>query len=94
MKKGKKSFTVNWNKQAAKMSKSRITGYQIQYSTSKKFTKKTTKTITVKGYKNTSKKIKKLKKKTKYYVKVRTYKTYYGEKMCSPWSKVKTVKTK
>lgn len=94
LKRAKKAFTVTWNKQAMKMSKSRITGYQIQYSTSKKFTKKTTKTITVKGYKNTSKKIKKLKKKTKYYVKVRTYKSFYDLKFCSPWSKVKVVKTK
>jgi len=94
LKKAKKAFTVKWKMQAMKMSKSRITGYQIQYSTSKKFTKKTTKIVTVKGYKNTSKKIKKLKKKTKYYVKVRTYKLVQGEKYNSNWSKVKAVRTK
>ena len=98
LKKDKKAFTVRWNMQAMKMSKSRITGYQIQYSTNKKFTKKTTKMVTVKGYKNTSQKIKKLKKKTKYYVRVRTYKNLkYGngtEMFLSSWSKIKSVKTK
>ena len=89
----KKAFTVKWKKQATKMSKARITGYQIQYSTNSKF-KSGNKTVTVKGYKNTSKKIKKLKKKKKYYVRIRTYmkvgkKTYY-----SGWSKAKSVKTK
>lgn len=94
LKRAKKAFTATWAKQATRMSTSRITGYQIQYSTSKKFTKKTTKLVTVKGYATTSKKIKKLKKKKTYYVRVRTYKkvgkiTYY-----STWSKAKAVKTK
>lgn len=93
LKKEKKAFTATWTKQAAKMSTSRITGYQIMCATNKAFTKGK-KTVTVKGYATTSKKIKKLKKKKTYYVKIRTYKkvgkiTYY-----SPWSKVKTVKTK
>ena len=62
-----------------------IDGYQIKYSTSKKFTKKTTKTIKVKG---TTKTIKKLKKKT-YYVKVRAYKKVNGKTYYSKWSTVK-----
>ena len=65
-----------------------IDGYQIKYSTSKKFTKKTTKTIKVKG---TTKTIKKLKKKT-YYVKVRAYKKVNGKPYYSKWSTVKKVK--
>jgi len=75
------------------MSKSRITGYQIQLATNKMFTKNK-KTETVKGYKKASKKVKKLKGKKKYYVKIRTYKTVGGKRYYSPWSKVKTVKTK
>ena len=65
-------------------------GYQIKYSTSKKFTKKTTKTIKVKG---TTKTIQKLKKKT-YYVKVRAYKKIKGTTYYSKWSTVKKVKVR
>ncbi|MDO4517838.1 MAG: fibronectin type III domain-containing protein, partial [Bacillota bacterium] len=83
----KKAFTVKWSKKS-----SQVTGYQVQYSTSKKFSG--AKTITVKSYKTTSKKITKLKAKKTYYVKVRTYKTVNGKKYYSAWSKVKTVKTK
>ena len=75
------------------MSKSRITGYQIQLATNSKFTKGK-KTVTVKGYKKVSKKVTKLKGKKKYYVRVRTYKTVSGVKYYSPWSKIKTVKTR
>lgn len=87
LKKGKKSITVKWKKQSKKMSASRITGYQIQLATNKKFTRNK-KTVTVKGYKSVSKKVTKLKAKKKYYVKVRTYKTVGGKKYYSPWSKV------
>lgn len=75
------------------MSKSRITGYQIQVATDKKFTKNK-KTVTVKGHKKTSKTIKKLKAKKKYYVHVRTYKKVGTVKYYSSWSKTKSVKTK
>ena len=71
-----------------------VTGYQVTYSTSKKFTKKTTKTVTVKGASKTSKTIKKLKKGKKYYVKVRAYKTVSGKKYYSAYTKVKSIKTK
>ena len=91
--KAKKAITVKWKKQSAKMSTSRITGYQIQLATNKKFTKNK-KTVTVKGYSKTSKKVTKLKGGKKYYVKIRTYKTVGGKKFYSSWSKVKTVKTK
>lgn len=89
----KKGFKVTWKKQT-----SQVTGYQIQYSTSSKFTKKTTKTITIKSNKTTSQKVSKLKAKKKYYVRVRTYKTVKVNgktvKLYSSWSKVKSVKTK
>ena len=87
LKKGKRSITVKWAKQSKKMSASRVTGYQIQLATNKKFTRNK-KTVTVKGYKSVSKKVTKLKAKKKYYVKIRTYKTVSGKKYYSPWSKV------
>lgn len=90
--KGKKSFSIKWKRQSTEMSASRITGYQIRYSTSSKMT--SSKYKTVKGYKSTSKKITKLKSKQKYYVQVRTYKTVNGKNMYSSWSSIKSVKTK
>jgi surface protein len=84
-----KTLTVTWKKQATQ-----TTGYEIQYSTSKNFTKKTTKTATVKSTKTTSTTIKKLSAKKKYYVRIRTYKTVGGKKYYSDWSKAKAVKTK
>ena len=91
--KGEKSVSVKWKKQKAKMAESRITGYQIQLATNKKFTKNK-KTVTVKGYKKASRKVSNLKGGKKYYVRIRTYKTVSGKKYYSPWSKVKTVITK
>lgn len=87
--KAKKAFTVKWSKQTKQVS-----GYQVQYSTSKKFTAKTTKVKTIKSYKTTSKKVTKLKKKKTYHTRVRTYKTVKGTKYYSGWSKAKSVKTK
>lgn len=91
--KAKKAFTVKWNKQTKKMSKSCVTGYQIQIATNKDFTKDK-RTVTVKGYKAVSKEITKLSAKKQYYVRVRTYKTVSGEQYYSPWSKANTVTTK
>lgn len=97
----KKAVTVKWKKQSTKMynwasgkNKQRITGYQIQISTSKKFTKKNTKTITVKGYSKTSYKVKNLKTKKKYFVRVRTYVKPNQYSQSSSWSKTGTVNTK
>lgn len=92
LKRRKKAFTVIWKKQPGKMSKSRITGYQIQYSTSKTF--KTSRKVKVKGYSNTSKKISNLKAKKKYYVRIRTYKVIGKKTYYSKWSKKKYVTTK
>lgn len=87
LKKAKKSFTVQWNKQ-----KTQTTGYEIQYSTSSKFSNATTKTI--KKSSTVSKTINNLKAKKKYYVRIRTYKTVKGQKLYSEWTKVQTIKTK
>ncbi|MBR4100114.1 MAG: CHAP domain-containing protein [Clostridia bacterium] len=83
----KKSLRVKIKKQS-----SQTTGYQIEYSTSKKF--KSAKTKTIKSYKTTSYTIKSLKAKKTYYVRVRTYKTVDGEKYYSDWSSYKYKKTK
>ena len=87
IKAGNKSFTVKWKKKSC-------TGYQVQYSTSKKFTSKTSKTLKVNKAKTTSKTVKKLKAKKKYYVRVRTYKTVKKKKYYSKWSANYSVTTK
>ena len=81
-----KGFQVKWKKQ-----KKNISGYQVQYSTSKKFKKKATVTKTVKKKSVTRLKVTKLKPGKRYYVRVRTYKTVKGVKYCSKWSKSKKV---
>ena len=88
VKAGKKQLTASWKKLA------NITGYEVQYSTSKKFTKKTTKTSKITKAKTTKKTIKSLKKGKKYYVRVRAYKTVNGKKVYSSYSTVKSVKIK
>ncbi len=89
----KKGFTLKWKKQ-----KTQTTGYEIQYSTSKKFTKKTTNNVIVKKNKTISKSISKRKANKKYYVRIRTYKNIRVNgktvKITSGWSKAKAVKTK
>lgn len=87
LKKGKKSFTVYVKKQSKQTS-----GYQVQYSTSKKFKSPKVKSLT--SYKKTKLKVKKLKKHKKYYVRVRTYKKVGKTKYYSSWSSAKSVKTK
>jgi len=83
---GKKRITLKWNKD------NNTDGYQIHYSTSKKFKK--AKTVTVKGSKKTKTTLKKLKKGKKYYVRIRAYKTINGKKYYFIWSKKKSVKIK
>ena len=89
----KNTITVKWKKQAKQTA-----GYELQYSTSSKFTKKTTKTVKIAKNKVTSKKIAKLKAKKKYYVRIRTYQTVKvgkkSTKIYSDWSKAKAVTTK
>lgn len=83
--KGKK-LKAYWKKNT------KVTGYQVQYSTSSKF--KSAKTVTVKGCKNTSTTITKLTKNKKYYVRVRTYKTVSKTNYYSGWSGAKSVTIK
>lgn len=83
----KKQLKITWKKDKT------VSGYQLQYSTSKKFYKSKTKTVTV-SKKSTSKTISKLKTNKKYYVRVRSYKTINGKKVYGSWSSVKSVKVK
>lgn len=85
----KKGFTVKWKKQTKN-----VDGYEVCYSTNKKFPKKGSVTKKVKKKTTTKLTVKKLKAKKKYYVKVRTYKVVKGKKYVSSWSSVKTVVTK
>ena len=80
------TVTVKWKK------KSKITGYQIQYSTDSKF-KKNKKSIKLKKAKTTSKKVSNLKESKKYYFRIRTYKSSNKKTRYSKWSKVKSIKT-
>lgn len=80
------TVTVKWKK------KSKIMGYQIQYSTDSKF-KKNKKSIKIKKAKTASKKISNLKESKKYYFRIRTYKSSNKKTRYSKWSKVKSIKT-
>ncbi len=88
-----RGFTVKWKKQSTQTS-----GYEIQYSTSSKFTGKSTKKVTVKSSRTTSKTISGQKAGKKYYVRIRTYKTVKSGgkqmKIYSGWSKVKSVRAR
>jgi hypothetical protein len=81
-----KGFVVKWKAQTTQM-----TGYQVQYSTSSKFS--STKTLTA-GKTKTSLTVSSLKASKVYYVRVRTYKTVGGKKYYSAWSTAKKVTTK
>lgn len=89
----RKGFKAVWKK-----SKTKVTGYEIAYSTNKSFKKNATKTIPVKSYKTVSKAVKKLKAKKTYYVKIRAYQNIKvgkkTEKLYSKWSSAKKVKTR
>lgn len=63
-------------------------GYQIRYSTDKKYSKSKTKTLTTTKNNVTVKKVSKGKK---YYVSARTYKVVNGKKYWSAWSQSKKV---
>ena len=83
----KKKITINWKKVAT------VTGYEIQYSTDKKFKKATT-TKTITKASTTSKSYSGLKRSNKYYVRIRAYKTSGGQKIYGAWTTSKTVKIK
>ena len=92
VKAARKSFSATWKKQSKQTS-----GYQLQYSTNKKFAK-SVKTTTITKTSTVKKTVKKLSAKKTYYVRVRTYKNVkVGKKTVkrySGWSKVKSVKVK
>ena len=81
-----KKMTITWKKNTA------VTGYEIQYSTDKKF-KKDVKTVKVTKNSTTSKVIKGLTKNKKYYVRIRSYKTVSKVNYYSDWT-VKNIKIK
>ena len=82
-----KAFTAKWKKQVTQ-----TTGYQIQYSTSSKFT--SAKKVTIKQTDTRLQKVSKLSSGKKYYVRVRTYKKVSGKYYYSAWSRAKTITTK
>ena len=88
----KKAIIVRWKKVTTKVSGHRITGYQIQLATNKTFTKNK-KTLRVKGYKTTQKKVKNLLDQRIYYVRIRTYVVINGHRYNSKWSKYQKIKT-
>ncbi len=89
----KRSLTVKWKAQKAKMNKKRISGYEVQASLKKNF-KSGVKKKTLKGYKKKSVRISGLKSGKSYYVRVRTYMKTGGATYSSKWSKVKKIKVK
>lgn len=86
-----KGIFVKWKKQ-----RKQTTGYEIQYSTSKKITGKTAKTVIVKNNKVVSKMLSIKKQRKKYYVRIRTFKVVKvngkPQKFYSGWTKVRSVK--
>lgn len=88
-----KGFKVTWRKQ-----KNQISGYELQYATNNKFSKKETRIIKITKSNTEAKKVKGLKARKKYYVRVRTYKTVKingkATKVYSAWSKSGKIMTK
>ena len=88
LKGGVKQFTVKWKKMSAP-----ISGYELEYSTSKKFDKLVNKKKFV-SLNNTSFSNKNTKKNTTYYFRIRTFRKISPKvKIYSDWSKVESVKT-
>lgn len=76
------TFTIKWSE--IKES----SGCQIQYSTSNKFTSKTTKTVNVSGANIIKKQLSGLKYNCNYYIRIRGYKVVGDTKKYSYWSTV------
>lgn len=81
--KGKKA-TIRWSKL------SYVSGYQIQYGTKSSFSG--AKTVTVNSSSTTAKVLSGLAGGKTYYVRIRSFKTVGGTKLCSTWSGKKSVK--
>ena len=86
LKAGKKSATLSWKTITGS------TGYQIQYSTSKNFSK--AKTVKIAGAGKRSTTIKKLTSKKTYYVRIRAYKIVNKKTVYGAWSVSKKVVVK
>lgn len=82
--KGRKAV-VTWKRNSA------VTGYEIQYSTNKKFSSGVKKTSVGKN-KTLKRTLSKLKKNKTYYMRIRTYKKVSGTKYYSSWSGAKKIK--
>ena len=88
----KTSIILKWKKATADC------GYEIAYSTSKKFAKGGSHIVDIKKSKTVSKRILRLKPNQRYYVRIRTYKNVKANgqttKLYSSWSKAKKITTK
>ena len=82
----KKTLTASWKKTGGN------SGWQVQYSTNRKF-RSGVRTVNLKAGK-TKATIKKLKSRKTYYIRIRGYKNVGGKRMYSDWSNVKRVKIK
>lgn len=82
-----RQMIVSWKKDT------RAAGYQVMYSTDKKF-RKNVKTVNIKKYKTTRCTVKKLVRNKRYYVRVRSCKKVSGGKLYGNWSSTKNVKIK
>ena len=82
----KKTLTASWKKTGGN------SGWQVQYSTNKKF-RSGARTVNLKAGK-TKTTIRKLKSRKTYYIRVRGYKNVGGKMMYSGWSNAKKVKIK
>lgn len=80
-----RKLTAGWNKVSG------ASGYQVQIATNKTFTKSVKKS-SVKGASALKKTMSSLTKGKAYYVRVRAYKSKYGQKAYGSWSNVKSVK--
>ena len=84
----KKAATVTWKKVKD------AGGYVVEYSTSKKFTKKTTKKVTIKKGSTVKTTIKKLTSNKKYYVRIKASKTKGKQTVYGKYSNIVSAKIK
>ena len=90
------SFTLKTSKKTITLSRKKVaaSGYEIQRSTSKSFSNKTTTTYIVPNNNTASRKFTGLKKGKVYYFRIRAYKTYNCKRYYSAWTKTKSIKCK